>query len=51
MTIKQLVKKYNKYVDSYDFDEEATEREGKKNYWIYLKDGFENDWRRNISNG
>lgn len=44
MTIKQLVKKYNKYIDSYEYDEEHTELEGKKNYWVYLKEGYENCW-------
>lgn len=51
MSIKQLLKNYSKYVDGYEFDEEASEREGRKNYWIYLKKGYESDWRRNISDG
>ena len=48
MTLKQLLKKYSKYIDAYEFDEEHTEEENRKNYWIYLKDGYESDWRRNM---
>ena len=41
MTIKQLAKKYSKYVESYEFDDEVTEEEGKANYWVYLKEPYE----------
>ena len=44
MTLKRLLKKYNKYIDGYELDEEHTDREGVPNYWVYLKDGYETDW-------
>lgn len=41
MTMKQLAKKYAEYIDSYEFDEEYTAIEHRRNYWIYLKDEYE----------
>lgn len=43
MTIKQLVSKYNKYVEDYEIDEEWTERYGEQYYWVYLRDGYLTD--------
>ena len=44
MTIRQLVKKYKKYIESYEYDEEVSEHDGESNYWVYLNEPYETDY-------